>query len=164
MLYTVSELSNLIGVSKVSIYNKLKLAEFNKYILKNKGITYIDDAAVNLIKDSLNLKKSIESDLIYKDISTYENELDQQNNDILNFKDEYIIALKNENQKLWDQLNEKDSQIQELINLNKNNQILLKQEHDKKIYFLEEHFNEVDQKLIDIRMKMDKKKKHIFFK
>jgi len=42
----------------------------------------------------------------------------------LNFKDDYINTLKLENQKLWQQLDEKDKQIQDLISLNKNSQIL----------------------------------------
>ena len=47
-----------------------------------------------------------------------------------------------------------------MINLNKNNQILLKQQQDKEINqkLLEDHFQEVDQKLMDLRDRMEEKK------
>ena len=47
-----------------------------------------------------------------------------------------------------------------MINLNKNNQILLKQQQDKEINqkLLEDHFQEVDQKLMDLRDQMEEKK------
>jgi hypothetical protein len=47
-----------------------------------------------------------------------------------------------------------------LINLNKNNQVLLKQQQDKENNqkLLEYHFQEVDQKLMDLRDRMEEKK------
>ena len=47
-----------------------------------------------------------------------------------------------------------------MINLNKNNQVLLKQQQDKEINqkLLEDHFQEVDQKLMDLRDRMEEKK------
>ena len=50
MLRSVAEVSTLTGLSKVSIYNKIKLKEFEQYIVKNKGITYISDEGIDLIK------------------------------------------------------------------------------------------------------------------
>ena len=38
----------LTGCSKDSIYNKIKLKEIEKYVVKNKGITYISDEGINL--------------------------------------------------------------------------------------------------------------------
>lgn len=47
-----------------------------------------------------------------------------------------------------------------MINLNKNNQVLLKQQQDKENNqkLLEDHFQEVDQKLMDLRDRMEEKK------
>ena len=47
-----------------------------------------------------------------------------------------------------------------MINLNKNNQVFLKQQQDKEINqkLLEDHFQEVDQKLMDLRDRMEEKK------
>ena len=35
---SVSEIADLTGLSKVSIYNKLKLKEIEPFIVKNKGV------------------------------------------------------------------------------------------------------------------------------
>ena len=56
MLRSVAEVSVLTGLSKVSIYNKIKLKELEKYVVKNKGITYISDEGINLIFKGLNFK------------------------------------------------------------------------------------------------------------
>ena len=70
---------------------------------------------------------------------------------------EYINSLKDEIKYLREQTEKKDNQIQELINLNKNNQVLLKQQQDKEINqkLLENHFQEVDKKLMDLKEKME---------
>ena len=176
MLMSVSEIADLTGLSKVSIYNKLKLKEIEPFIVKNKGITYVCDEGVALIKEGLNLKEEglnlKEEGLNSLNESFKEEEsevaLDIENTQFNSFKEEfkdlnkdYINSLKLEIQNLKDQLEKKDSQIEELINLNKNNQILLKQQQDKEINqkLLEDHFQEVDEKLMDLRERMDEKKK-----
>jgi hypothetical protein len=170
MLMSVSEIANLTDLSKVSIYNKLKLKEIVPYIIKNKGITYVSEDGVALIKASLNLKedtlntlddRTIEDDkktdviLDNKEIQTIKLQLKELNV-------EYTNSLKKEIELLKGQLDEKDKQINELIGLNKNNQVLLKQQQDKEIkqLQLEEHFQEVDQKLIDIKEKMEQRKEN----
>ncbi|MGG7191331.1 hypothetical protein ACQPUQ_17805 [Clostridium paraputrificum] len=47
-----------------------------------------------------------------------------------------------------------------MINLNKNNQVLLKQQQDKENNqkLFKDHFQEVDQKLMDLRDRMEEKK------
>ena len=54
MLRSVAEVSVLTGLSKVSIYNKIKLKEIEQYVVKNKGITYVSDEGIALIKEGLN--------------------------------------------------------------------------------------------------------------
>jgi uncharacterized membrane protein len=169
VLMSVSEIADLTGLSKVSIYNKLKLKEIEPFIVKNKGITYVCDEGVALIKEGLNLKEEGLNSL-NESFKEEESEvaLDIENTQFNSFKEEfkdlnkdYINSLKLEIQNLKDQLEKKDSQIEELINLNKNNQILLKQQQDKEINqkLLEDHFQEVDEKLMDLRERMDEKKK-----
>ena len=53
MFYTVSEVADLTNLSKVSIYNKLKLSEMKKHITKKQGVTYIDDEGLKKIKEDL---------------------------------------------------------------------------------------------------------------
>lgn len=168
MLMSVSEIANLTNLSKVSIYNKLKLKEIIPFIIKNKGITYVSEDGVALIKASLNLKEDTLNTLDYRIIEDDEKtDITLDNKEIQNIKVqlkelnvEYTHSLKKEIELLKGQLDEKDKQINELIGLNKNNQVLLKQQQDKEIkqLQLEEHFQEVDQKLIDLREKMDQRK------
>lgn len=55
---------------------------------------------------------------------------------------------------LIEQLKEKDSQIHQLHKLIENNQVLLKEKSQKDLLQLEEHFSELDNKLIDLRQQM----------
>ncbi|MBW4864120.1 MAG: hypothetical protein KZY57_14945 [Paeniclostridium sp.] len=175
MLRSVSEISVLTGLSKVSIYNKIKLKEFKKFIFKTKGITYVSEEGVTLIYEYFNLKESTLNTLNNEqEFTNKELALDIENKEIKEFKSElkdlkvnYIDILKSEIGNLRNQLDKKDKQIQELINLNKNNQVLLKQQQDKEInqLKLEDHFKEVDEKLLDLKNKMElkrKKEKSIF--
>lgn len=74
---------------------------------------------------------------------------------------ELINMLKDQLKEKDIQLKEKDKQLNELINLNKNNQVLLKQQQDKELQQLQlaEHFDEVDKRLIELKGKLEDKKK-----
>ena len=71
---------------------------------------------------------------------------------------------------LLTQIKEKDTQINRLHDLIENNQILIKnsQEREKERVVLEEHFKDIDKKLIEIRDKnksrKEKKRKSNVFK
>lgn len=148
MLYTVAEVSDLIGLSKVSIYKKLKLKELRGHIIKKGGLTYLDDGALNLIKNTLKLNDSetYETDNTVND----EGEKYLMNIGDLSIKTDYINTLKK-------QLDRKDAQIKELIDrlqqeqeLHRNQQILLKCEQNKNGSLL--------------LLRRDKKKKKKFWK
>lgn len=155
MLRTVEEVAIQLRVSKTSIYNKLKLKQYKSKIIKKQGKSMVDDDLFNLIKDSLKLKSKVENQTKEND---YNEEISIDSDDLLNLNSKLNIDLVNS---LVDQLKEKDKQISELHKLIENNQILLKQQQDKEIkqLNLEEHFQEVDQKLGDLREKMEQKKK-----
>lgn len=150
MLRSIEEVAIQLGVSKTSIYNKLKLKEYRSKIVKKHGKSMVDDELFNLIKDSLKLKSKVENE---KSEEYVRQEISVDEDSSLNFNQALIRSL-------MDQLKEKDKQINELINLNKNNQVLLKQQQDKELkqLQLEEHFEKVDQKLMDLREKMESKK------
>ena len=147
-MFTVEEVSKLLSVSKVTIYAKLKKYE-SKVVVK-QGKKYVTEELLSLIKQELNLKECLKVEnntgAINQEIATDRDDLINLNQDLINF--------------LKQQLEEKDKQIEELINLNKNNQILLKQQQDKEINqkLLEDHFQEVDQKLMDLLDRMEEKK------
>ena len=149
MLRTVEDVAIQLEVSKTTIYNKLKLNEYKNFIIKKQGKSMIDDTLFNLIKDSLKLKIKVENDG-FKNDSNEEISMDEDN--LLNLNKELISNL-------LAQLKEKDKQIAELHKLIENSQILLKEEQKKSEsqLYLAEHFEEVDQKLQDLREKMIEK-------
>ena len=165
-MYDISEVSKLTGVSKVTIYKKIKkMKELEPYIVVKADKTYILDEGIALINSSLQVNKQVNSGVkndINREVASEGISMDLTvNKELINLLTEQLTEKDR-------QLREKDKQIEELINLNKNNQVLLKQQQDKEITSLklEEHFQEVDQKLMDLKEKINKPKeeKKSFFK
>ena len=150
MLRTVEETAIQLGVSKTTIYNKLKMKEYKSKLVKKQGKSMVDDSLFNLIQESLKFQNEVENKEIENDVNA-EISIDEEG--LFNLNKELIENLLN-------QLKEKDKQIAELHKLIENSQILLKEEQkksDKQLY-LEEHFEEVDNKLQDLREKMEQRK------
>ena len=158
-MFTVEEVSKLLSVSKVTIYAKLKKYE-SKVVVK-QGKKYVTEELLSLIKQELNLKECLKYNLkVENNTGAINQEIATDRDDLINLNQDLINFLKQQLEEKDIQLREKDKQIEELINLNKNNQILLKQQQDKEINqkLLEDHFQEVDQKLMDLRDRMEEKK------
>lgn len=158
MLRTVEETAIQLGVSKTTIYNKLKLKQYKSRIVKKQGKSMVDDSLFNLIQEGLKVQSEVENEKIENDVKS-EISIDEEG--LFNLNKELIENLLN-------QLKEKDKQIAELHKLIENSQILLKEEQkktDQQLY-LSEHFEEVDNKLQDLREKMEQRKneKKGFFK
>jgi hypothetical protein len=164
MIYTVEETAIKLNVSKQAIYNKLKLNEYKDKVLIKQGQKYVDDDLFNLIKDNLKFKNNLNSDnIIHPTIEDEKAQDSISNDDLFKLNKELIDTL-------HEQLKIKDMQIQNLNDrlateqeLTKNRQILeLKQQPD--IKQLEEHFKNLDNKLIEVREQMQqrKNKKSIF--
>jgi hypothetical protein len=150
MLRTVEETAIQLGVSKTTIYNKLKLKEYKCKIVKKQGKSMVDDSLFNLIQESLKVKSIIENEEIDNEANE---EISVDRESLFNLNQEFI-------DNLFEQLKEKDKQIAELHKLIENSQILLKEEQkktDQQLY-LAEHFEEVDNKLQDLREKMEQKR------
>jgi hypothetical protein len=158
MLYTVAEISELIGLSKVSIYNKLKLKELEGHIVKNAGTTYIDEDGLNLIREGLKLKNEVKTDLNREKNETVESKDIEEKTDDLSIKTNYLKYLEEENKRLWDELGEKNIQISNMSRLVENGQILLKDKKQQELLALEKHFDEIDSKLLQIKDRMKSKK------
>lgn len=158
MLRTVEETAIQLGVSKTTIYNKLKLKEYKSKIVKKQGKSMVDDGLFNLIQESLKVQNEVENKESENDVNA---EISIDEVGLFNLNKELIENLLN-------QLKEKDKQIAELHKLIENSQILLKEEQKKseQQLYLAEHFEEVDNKLQDLREKMDQKRneKKSFFK
>lgn len=151
MLRSVEEVAIELRVSKTAIYNKLKLKEFKDLVVKKQGKSMIDDELLKLIKDNLR----------YKDIVNDE-ENENLEEEAISIDEDILININKELiSSLLEQLKEKDKQIAELHKLIENSQVLLKEEqkNNQNQLLLEEHFQEVDQKLQEImRAKMEKQK------
>ena len=150
MLRTVEETAIQLGVSKTTIYNKLKMKEYKSKLVKKQGKSMIDDSLFNLIQDGLKVQNEVENKEIENDVNS-ETSIDEDG--LLNLNKELI-------DNLLEQLKEKDKQISELHRLIENSQILLKEEQKKseQQLYLAEHFEEVDNKLQDLREKMEQKR------
>ncbi|XZI87777.1 DUF536 domain-containing protein (plasmid) [Clostridium perfringens] len=154
MLRGVDEVAKELKVSKTAIYNKLKLKEFRRKVVKKQGKSMIDEELFNLIKDSLKVKNEVE----YKDY--IEESKDEVKSEIAMDREGSLNLNKSLIDTLIAQLEEKDKQIAELHKLIENNQVLLKKEKETKINILEfeDHFKEVDNKLSLIKEKMNQRK------
>lgn len=150
MLRTVEETAIQLGVSKTTIYNKLKMKEYKSKLVKKQGKSMIDDSLFNLIQEGLKVQNKVENKEIENDVNS-ETSIDEDG--LLNLNKELI-------DNLLEQLKEKDKQISELHKLIENSQILLKEEQKKseQQLYLAEHFEEVDNKLQDLREKMEQKR------
>ena len=150
MLRTVEETAIQLGVSKTTIYNKLKMKEYKSKLVKKQGKSMIDDSLFNLIQEGLKVQNKVENKEIENDVNS-ETSIDEDG--LLNLNKELI-------DNLLEQLKEKDKQISELHKLIENSQILLKEEQKKseQQLYLAEHFEEVDNKLQDLKEKMEQKR------
>jgi hypothetical protein len=171
MLYTIAEISDLISLSKVSIYRKLKLKQLEQFISKKQGVTYVTEEGLTLIKDTLKVTTDrLKSDNKSKN-NTPINDYIATDKEDLNIKKDYLDMLKDQ-LKVKDlqlsekdvqlkhkdiQLNQKDIQIGELHSLIENSQVLLKEKPKQDILQLENHFRDLDNKLIEIKDKISKK-------
>lgn len=154
MFYTVAEVAELTNLSKVSIYNKLKLKELKPYVTKKQGVTYIDDQGLKLIKNSLssfNMKLNIDTEKPSEMAET------QDFKEGLNVKDDYLNYLKMENERLWNELQEKNNQIDKLSQLVENGQVLLREKPIQDMQLLEEHCDQIDEKIIQVKERMQEK-------
>lgn len=163
-MYDIKQVVDKTGFNKNKLYKLIKEnEELKKFVVRDNKKIYVLEDGVDIL---INIRKgdkreNLESkiNLEYMDIM----EKEKKENEIIEIKD-----LFNEDmlKVILDQLKEKDKQIQELLTLNKNNQILLREEKGFNKEILEEHFKEVDIKLLELREKMNtknKKKKWNFF-
>ena len=168
MLYDVEEIAKLTKISKVTIYKKMKLVEVKPYIERKQGKSYVNEVGFNLIKESLDLNNPIDINEIASD-KTYNSKEDESHNDkvvndLIKVKDDLINALNEQVTFLKLQIKEKDlqtkekdTQINELHTIVQNSQVLLKEKPHQDVLLLEAHFQDLDNKLIEIKEKMQKK-------
>lgn len=116
-MYTIAEIAEVLNVSKVTVYNKLKQLEdkVNLDLTVKEGVKYLNENGFNLIKESLKEKPILKKETQIIDMSI-----------VLGLKDENINLLKMQIDDLKSQLHEKDKQLEVKDRLIENMQFLLK--------------------------------------
>lgn len=148
-MYKVSELSEMFKVSQVTIYNKLKLKELEPYVCKDKRTTYVTEEGYKVIKEVLNFKEIVEEPLAGEnEVASDEIKVNEE------IKEDYINFLKNEIEFKNKQIEELLLRLEQTTKLIENSQVLLKEKVQDPLQ-LEEHFQELDKKLIDMKEKLE---------
>jgi hypothetical protein len=169
MLYDVEQVAIKLSVSKMTIYNKIKLKEFKDKVVKKAGKTFIDELLLNEIKDSLKTKGEVETDKVEEQSRQ---EVAADTTEFINLNKDFTRTLQEQIEFLKQQLSIKDQQLQmqnetfqhELQDKNKlmeNMQVLLKNEQEKPkqdMLQLAEHLKEFDSKLVEVKEQMDQRK------
>ena len=151
MLYTVSEISELIGLSRVTLYKKIKSLEMSTHISKKQNVTYIDEEGLNLIKDNLQGLSNEEEHNASDDYIAIDSEDSSLNKDMFNLLKTQLM----EKDKQLSEANERLKQAHKLI---ENNQVLLKDKPKQEMLQLESHFEDLDIKLEAVKNNMIERK------
>lgn len=108
---TVRELTDIIKVSKVSIYKALKRVDIKEHIIKQDNITYVDEVGEQLLVDLFKLNSKV-----YGTVKSAEND--------------EISFLREQNKLLTDKL---ISLSEQLAKLTENGQVLLREQNLKSL-------------------------------
>lgn len=147
MLYTVTEISEILGFSKVTIYNRVNSlkTELKPYIKRKKNVLHIDDKGLLILKEDLGL---IDVKSTLNDNNTSDAEDIDINSDLKDFKDinsliktiektvktsqeDYINSLLEQIKLLTSELDKKDAQLNNTLRLLENSQVLIREEKEK---------------------------------
>lgn len=160
MYYTIAEVEKIVNISKSAIYKKIKTNEFEPYLSKKQGITYIDEHGLKLIQSSIssfvNEFKVVEPE---QEETTENKGFEPEKKDVEYGENssKYLKHLENEVEKLWGELQEKNNQIAKLSQLVENSQVLLREKSKQDIQLLQEHFDQTDEKIMEVRERMQSK-------
>ena len=121
MVYKVSEVVKELGVSRQTVYKKLRRAVFKKYIVNLNGTMAVTE-------EGLQMLKSVQA----KEIE--EQKYEQENKQDINLNVTSLLESLNKQLKMYEeqlkvkdkQIEEKDKQINDLIQITENGQVLQK--------------------------------------
>jgi len=138
-MYKVIDVAKLFSVSKVTIYKKISSNKeaLKGHITKKKNITFLDDEAVEIIKNSLQVNKEkvsgklIDEELgkVYEDIKAYQDLTNKLKSEKIAMMNDEIMDLESQVRFLKSQIAVKESYLttkdkalenfKELLHLNK---------------------------------------------
>jgi hypothetical protein len=148
MLFDANKVSELLNISKVTAYAKMKLPEIKPIVIHKNGKAFVDEKGLDAIKQSLRYNQNIEW-AAEAEAATTEAELLKE--DIIEVLKNNIEFLKQQLTVKDTQMSAKDEQIYDIKRLLENTQVLFKQEQDKNntILALPETIKEHDIKLVN---------------
>ena len=134
--YKVVDVAKMLDVSKVTIYEKMKLLkkELKPYIKLKGNVKYVDTQGIEIIRKSLKDYQEEENNFTNTLLNT-EHDIEGS------IENPYIQHLKEEIEYYRNQLKAKDEQINTHMELIQNFQVLIKQEQTKYL-LLEEKYKE----------------------
>lgn len=162
MLKTIEQVAIQLNVSKATIYKKIKLDCFKDDVVMKLGIAMLDDETITLIETDIKSKRNYKPN---KNTEPPEDTEETEKLDDTILSEEYLRLNKDYIEQLKEQIREKDVQLANFDlrmkaeqELNKNNQILLKDKPTQNILLLEEHFQDLDTKLEEVKENMIQRK------
>lgn len=160
MYYTIAEVAEKVRISKSAVYKKIKTNELKPYVSKKKGVTFISEHGLKLIQSGINDFVNECKEVEPEPKETAQNkDFEPKNKGVENEENtpKYLKHLENEVDRLWAELQEKNKQISKLSQLVENGQVLLREKTQQDIQFLEEHCLRTDEKIIQVRERMQSK-------
>lgn len=145
MLYTVAEISEELGYSKVTIYNKINLlkSDLKGCITDKQGVMYINSKGLLMIKEELGLNALKDKEEIkasntdnteglkhFKEVESLVNSIKST---IEEGQENYINSLLEQVEHLKAELDKKDKQLNNTLKLLENSQVLLKDHKEEKL-------------------------------
>lgn len=160
MYYTIAEVAEKVGISKSAVYKKIKTNELKPYISKKQGVTFISENGLKLIQSGINDFVNECKEVEPEPQETAENkDFEPENKEVENVETDskYLKHLENEVERLWAELQERNKQIEKLSQLVENGQVLLRERPQQDIQLLQEHCQQTDEKILQVREKMQTK-------
>lgn len=161
MLKTIEQVAIQLNVSKATIYKKIKLDCFKDDVVMKLGIAMLDNETIALIETDIKSKRNYKPN---KNTEPLEDTGEIENLDDTILSKEYLKLNKDYIEQLKEQIREKDIQLAKFNDrllqeqdLHKNTQILFKEKLPENLLLQEEHFEEIDTKLVDLKEKLVEK-------
>lgn len=138
--FKVIEIAEMVGLSKVSIYNKIKTIDesiLQSLWKKEKGVIYYNIKAVDIIVDAFNQNDYVPS----------ENQDEIENIEDNKYREKYISELENEIKFLKEQIKVKDDLIVNHVKLIENEQVLRREDQQAITLLEEDRARSIDEKM-----------------
>lgn len=140
-MYKVIDVAKLFSVSKVTIYKKITAnkIELEGHLVKKKNITYLDDEALEIIKNSLQVnrekasEKLIEAELdkMYFDFNIMSETNKKLKNEKISLLDDQILDIESTIRHLQSQVQIKENQLKTKDEILNNFKVSLKINKDR---------------------------------